>query len=109
MFRFSETESFDLSSALHAELGADGWWYAVGDGLLVPCESKEEAERLIATRRNLKSARSIHRQAVDEPTLSIGFNFQDDKRGCRSQSEEGSDYELAVAMTPLRRLMSTSS
>jgi hypothetical protein len=97
MFRFSETESFDLSAALHAELGADGWWYAVGDGLLVPCESRSEVDELIANRKRLKSARNNTENSCEPARIVAGYRVWDTIRDYSFQPEEESEYALALS------------
>lgn len=103
MFRFSETESFDLSAALHAELGADGWWYAVGDGLLVPCESRGEVDELIANRKRLKSARNITENSCQPARIVAEYKVWDGVWDYLFQTEGESEYSLALST--LRQLL----
>jgi hypothetical protein len=45
--KFSDGMEFDTSGSLHAEEREDGW-YVVGNGMLIPVDSEEEANDYIA-------------------------------------------------------------
>ena len=47
MLRFSDGEEFDTSGPLRAEERFDGW-YVVGNGMLIPVDSEEEALEYIS-------------------------------------------------------------
>jgi len=48
--RFSDGMEFDTSGPIHAEERSDGW-YVVGEGLLIPVDSEEEANEIIRSRK----------------------------------------------------------
>lgn len=43
MIEFSDGETFDVHGQLRAERRADGW-YVVGEGMLIPVDSLQEAQ-----------------------------------------------------------------
>ena len=49
ILRFRDGEIFDTSGPLRIELRSDGW-YVMGQGLLIPVNSKEEGEKIIKTK-----------------------------------------------------------
>ena len=58
MLRFNDGMTFDTSGPLRAECRSDGW-YVLGEGMLIPVASREEAESYIKEReaRAQKKAR----------------------------------------------------
>jgi hypothetical protein len=50
--KFSDGEEFDVSGALRIEHRKDGY-YVVGDGILYPADSKEDAEKYIGGKREV--------------------------------------------------------
>ncbi len=48
--RFSDGETFNTSGPIRKEKRYDGW-YVIGEGMLIPVNSEEEADRLIGTLR----------------------------------------------------------
>ena len=46
MLRFSDGEDFDTTGELRLECRSDGW-YVVGQGMLMPVDSRKEGEELI--------------------------------------------------------------
>jgi hypothetical protein len=48
--RFSDGETFNTSGPIRKEKRYDGW-YVIGEGMLIPVSSEEEADRLIGTLR----------------------------------------------------------
>lgn len=46
MIKFSDGMEFNTQGELHTEKRKDGW-YVVGNGMLIPVETKEEGEETI--------------------------------------------------------------
>ena len=46
ILKFSDGETFDTSGELRKELREDGW-YVIGNGLLIPVQSEQDAEKII--------------------------------------------------------------
>ena len=53
MLKFSDGMEFDTSGKLRPEKRSDGW-YVVGNGMLIPVASLEEATGFIKTFKNKK-------------------------------------------------------
>lgn len=49
--RFNDGVEFETSGPLHIERRFDGY-YLVGQGMLLPCDSREDAERLLVELAN---------------------------------------------------------
>jgi hypothetical protein len=52
--RFSDGMEFDTNGPLHPEKRSDGW-YVVGEGMLIPVKSLEEATDIIKERNTYES------------------------------------------------------
>jgi hypothetical protein len=52
LLRFSDGEEFDTSGPLRKEVRQDGW-YVIGEGILLPVDSEEEADRYLLETRQL--------------------------------------------------------
>jgi hypothetical protein len=50
ILKFNDGENFDTSGPLRVERRKDGW-YVVGEGMLIPVDSREEGEEEIKTLR----------------------------------------------------------
>ena len=46
ILKFSDGEMFDTSGELRQELREDGW-YVIGNGLLIPVPSEQDADKII--------------------------------------------------------------
>lgn len=46
IMKFSDDEIFNTGGTLRSELRSDGW-YVIGDGMLIPVSSSEEADKII--------------------------------------------------------------
>lgn len=53
MLRFSDGIDIDTSGPMRTLKLKDGW-YAVGEGLLVPCKDQEEAQKTVDSEKNGK-------------------------------------------------------
>jgi hypothetical protein len=56
ILRFKDGVSFDTSGPLRITKRADGW-YVVGQGFLCPCDTEDEAQKLLA---DLASTDHVH-------------------------------------------------
>jgi hypothetical protein len=56
MIEFSDGMKFDTQSELHVEKRSDGY-YVVGEGLLLPVNSREEADEEIKKLKERKKSR----------------------------------------------------
>jgi hypothetical protein len=51
MLKFTDGETFDTSGELRKEKRYDGW-YVLGQGMLIPVQDEEEADRVINSHKN---------------------------------------------------------
>jgi hypothetical protein len=51
MLKFTDGETFDTSGELRKEKRYDGW-YVLGQGMLIPVQDEEEADKVINSRKN---------------------------------------------------------
>lgn len=51
MLKFTDGETFDTSGELRKEKRYDGW-YVLGQGMLIPVQDEEEADKVINSHKN---------------------------------------------------------
>ena len=51
MLKFTDGETFDTSGELRKEKRYDGW-YVLGQGMLIPVQDEEEADRVLNSHKN---------------------------------------------------------